>query len=117
MRHRVAVMPHATQQRLHHRPVAQKVGPLVIDQIGCDDGGMAVVALLHQLEKDVGLLRLQVQISKFVDQKYVQPGQAFQQLPRGTVGQRRIHLIEQILRADELAAIAVLQRLQQQAAR
>ena len=78
---------------------------------------MAVVPLLHQFEEDVALLGLQGQISKFVDQKYVQAGKAFQELPRGTVGQRRIHLIEQILRADELAAIAVLQCLQHQAAR
>ena len=62
------------------------------------------------------LLRFQIQIPKFVDQKDVQPRQALEQLPRGTIRQRRIHLIEQILGLDELAAVAVLQRLQQQAA-
>src|ERR1017187_5611265 len=67
--------------------------------------------------EDVALLRFQGQISKFVNQKYVQAGETFQELPRGTVGQRRIHLIEQVLRADELATVAVLQRFQQQATR
>src|ERR1700730_3556763 len=115
--HGVAVMPHTTEQRVHHRFVAEEVMPLVIDQIGCNDGGMAVVPLLHQFEEDVALLGLQGQISKFVDQKHVQAGKAFQELPCGTVGQRRIHFIEQILRADELTTVAVLQRLQQQTAR
>src|ERR1035437_3872247 len=108
-------MPYAAQQRVHHRFVAEEVVPLVIDQIGGNDRGMAVVPLLHQLEEDVALLRFQGQISKFVDQQYVQASEAFQELARGTVGQRRIHFIEQILRADELAAVAVLQRLQQEA--
>ena len=30
--HGVAVMPQPAQQRFHHRPVAQKIRPLVIDQ-------------------------------------------------------------------------------------
>ena len=41
--------------------------PLVTDQIGCNDRGMAVVALLHQFEEDVALLRFQGQISNFVN--------------------------------------------------
>src|ERR1700687_589723 len=40
--HRVAVMPHATEQRVYHRLVAEEVMPLVVDQIGCNDRGMAV---------------------------------------------------------------------------
>jgi hypothetical protein len=65
--HRVAVMPQAAQQRFHHGPVSQKVGPLVIAEIGGNDAGMPPVALLDQFEKDIGLLRFQIQISKFVD--------------------------------------------------
>src|SRR5208337_2820639 len=107
----------AAQQRVYHRLVAQEVVPLVVDQIGCNDRGMAVVPFFHQLEEDVALLGFQGQISKLVDQQYVQAGEAFQELSRGTAGQRRIHLIEQILRADELAAVTVLQRLHQQATR
>src|ERR1035437_9115647 len=55
------------EQRGPPPPIAQKVGPLVIDQIRCNDRGMLSVALLHQLEEDVGLLRFQIQIPKFVD--------------------------------------------------
>ena len=58
-----------------------------------------------------------LQIPELVNQKHVQAGEAFQELARGAVRQRRIHLIEQILRADELAPVAVLQRLQQKAPR
>ena len=65
--HRVAVMPHTTEQRVYHRFVAEEVVPLVIDQIGCNDRGMAVVPLLHQFEEDVAPLGLQGQISKLVD--------------------------------------------------
>jgi hypothetical protein len=31
-------------------------------------------------------------------------------LMRGAVGQRSLHLIEQVLSADELAAVSILQR-------
>src|SRR5437867_13338189 len=68
--HGVAVVPQTAQQRFHHRTAAQKVRPLVIDKIRCDDGGMLAVALLHQLEEDVRLLRFQIQIPKLVDQKH-----------------------------------------------
>lgn len=47
------------------------------------------LALLHQLEKDVGLLRFQIQISKFVDGEHIQAGELLEQLPRGTVCQAR----------------------------
>src|ERR1700730_8085407 len=65
--HRMAVVAYAAQQCVHHRFIAEEVMPLVIDQIGCNDRGMAMVPLLHQFEKDVALLGLQGQISKFVD--------------------------------------------------
>ena len=39
-----------------------------------------MVALLHQLEEDIGLLRFQIQVPKFVDQKDVQTRQAVEQL-------------------------------------
>src|ERR1019366_8481575 len=114
--HRVAVVPQTALQRFHHRTIAQRVGPLVVHEIGCNAGGMLAVTLLHQLKEDVGLLRFQIQVPKFVDQKDVEAGQTLEQLPRGPIRQRGIHFVEQILRADELAAIAILQRLQQQAA-
>jgi len=60
-------MPQPAQQGLYHGPVAQKIGPLVVDEIRGDDGGTPPIAFFHQLEKDVRLLRFQIQISKFVD--------------------------------------------------
>src|ERR1017187_7202259 len=58
--HGVAVVPQTAQQRFHHRAIAQEVRLLVIHQIRCNDGGMLPIALLHQLEEDVGLLRFKI---------------------------------------------------------
>ena len=63
----MAVVPHTAQQRFHHGFVSQKVLPLVIFQVGRDDGGVAVIAFLHQLEKRVGLFGFEIHISEFVD--------------------------------------------------
>src|SRR2546429_5291509 len=54
----MAVVAEATQERFGHGPVAQEVRPFVIHEIGCDDCGVATIALLHQFEEDVGLFRL-----------------------------------------------------------
>jgi len=56
----VAVVAEATQKCFGHGPVAKEVRPFVIHEIGCDDGGVTAIAFLHELEKDVGLFRLQV---------------------------------------------------------
>jgi hypothetical protein len=56
--HRVAVVPHPAQQSIYHRFVAGEVVPLIIDQIRSDDRGVAMIALLHQLEKSVRLFGL-----------------------------------------------------------
>src|ERR1035437_1526587 len=86
----VAVMTDAAQQRIDHGRVAEEVSPFVITQVRCNNRGVAVIALLHQFEEDVGLFGLQRQIAKFVNQKDVKPAQAVEQLARGTVGQRGI---------------------------
>src|ERR1041385_3099069 len=65
--HGVAVVPKTAEQCFYHRPAAQKVGPLIVDQVGGDDGGMLVITLFHQLEKNIRLLGFQGQISKFVN--------------------------------------------------
>src|ERR1700722_18494664 len=85
--HGVTVVAQPAKQGLHHGPVAQKIGPLVIDEIGGNDGGMPAVAFFHQLEENVRLLRSQIQISEFVDQEDVQPHQTIQQLPSRTIRQ------------------------------
>ena len=40
----VAVVSQTAEQRFHHWPAAQKVRPLIVDQIGGDDSRMLVVA-------------------------------------------------------------------------
>ena len=56
----MAVMAEPTQQRVHHGVIAQEVAPFVILQVGGDEGGVTVVAFLHQLEEDVGLFGFQI---------------------------------------------------------
>ena len=68
-------MPQPAQQRFHHRPIPQKVGPLVIVQVRSDDRGMPAVPLLHQLEEDVRLLGPQVQVTHFVNDENIDLGQ------------------------------------------
>ena len=52
----VAVVAEAPQEGFGHGSVAEEVGPFVIDEIGCNDCGVAPVTFLHQFEEDVGLL-------------------------------------------------------------
>ena len=47
----VAVVPHATQQRFHHGFITEEVLPFVIDQVGRNDRGVTMVALLHRKRK------------------------------------------------------------------
>ena len=54
----VTEVAEAAQEPFGHGPIAQEVGPLVIHEIGSNDGGVATIALLHQFEEDVGLFRL-----------------------------------------------------------
>jgi len=52
-------MTDAAQQRIDHGRVAEEVAPFVVAQICDDDRGVAMIALLRQLEEDVGLFGLQ----------------------------------------------------------
>src|SRR5204862_6780464 len=56
----VTEVAETAQERFGHGPVAQEVGPLVIHESSGDDSGVATIALLHQLEEDVGLFRLEI---------------------------------------------------------
>jgi hypothetical protein len=113
----MAVVAKPAQQRFDHGPVTEEVGPFVVVEIAGDDGGPAAVPFFHELEKRVGLFGLEIEIAEFVDQKDVQTGQPFQELARGAVRQRRVHLVEQVLGADELAAVSVLDSFEQDAGR
>ena len=113
-----AAVAQAVEQRLDHLLVAQKSVPVVVFQVGRDQRGFAVVvALLHQLEEDVALLGSQVQVPKLVDQQDVDAREPVEQLSRSPVGERGVHLVKQVLRFDEEATIALMQRSQQDCAR
>src|SRR5207253_7780121 len=72
----VAVVADAAQQRVHHCWVAQKVPPFVVSQICGNDRGVAVVALFHELEENVGLLGFHIDVAELIDEKYVKADQA-----------------------------------------
>src|SRR5229473_6270189 len=110
--HRVALVAESTEQRLDERLVAEEVRPLAVVKVGSDDGRLAPIALLHQLEKDVRLLWAQVQVAHLVDDEDIHLGEAIEQSAGGPVRQRRVHLVEELLGAHEDAAVPVLQRLE-----
>ena len=60
---------------------------------------------------NIGRRRL---VAHLVDDEHVHLGEPVEQSSGRAVGQRRIHLVEEILRAHEDAAVAVLQRLEQE---
>src|SRR6202789_656684 len=111
----VALVTQPAEQRLDERLVAQEVRPLGVVQIGGDDRRPTAVPLLHQLEEDVRLLGSQVEVAHLVDDQYVAAPQPIEELAARAVRQGRVHLVEEVLRADEEAPMAILQRLQQEA--
>src|SRR5437762_14296014 len=56
----MALMPDAAQHRLDHIAVAEKASPFVISEVRGDNGGFSAVALLHEFEEDVALLRFEI---------------------------------------------------------
>lgn len=48
----------AAEQCVDEGLVAEEVGPLGVIKIGGDDGRTLLIALLHELEEDVGLFGL-----------------------------------------------------------
>ncbi len=110
-----ALVADATEESIDHEAVAQEVVPLVVRQVGRDDCGLAAVAFLHEPEEDVGLLGSDVQIAQLVDDQDVESGESCDEPGRGPVREGGVHLVEEVLCADELAAVAVLQGLEEQA--
>ncbi len=106
-------MPETIEQRLDHLFLAEEAVPVVVVEVGGDDGGLPAVAFFHQLEEDVGLLRLQVQVPHLVNDQQVDAGEAVQQLSGRPVREACVHLVEQVLRLDEQAAVPSLERLEQ----
>src|SRR6266702_8430194 len=64
--HGVALVAEAAEERGDEGLVAEEVVPLLEVEVGSDDGGLPAVALLHELEEDVGLLRAEVEIPHLI---------------------------------------------------
>jgi hypothetical protein len=62
----VAVVPKAAEHSLDEVGIAEEAGPLGVVEVGGNDSGMSLIALLEELEEDVALLRSQIQISELV---------------------------------------------------
>lgn len=97
----VALMAPPREQRIDERLVAQEVVLFVVVEVGRDDGGSAPAALFHQLEEDVGLLRLEVQVAHFIDDQDVDASEPVDELSARAVRERGVHLVEEILGTDK----------------
>src|SRR6202040_3547908 len=111
----MAAFTQTTQQRVSQRMIAEEALPFWVRQICCNNCRAAVMALLHELEEDVGLFGFRVDISELIDQKQVYLAQGLQEPAGRALGERCVHLIEQLLRFEEECPVAVLHRLQEQA--
>src|SRR5690606_3032587 len=109
----MALVPQPAEQGFAERLVAEEVVPLVVVEIGGNDRGLAPVPLSHQVEEDVGLLGAQVEVAHLVDDQDTDAAQPVKELSRRAVGERGVHLVEERLSGQEDAAVAVLQRLEQ----
>jgi len=110
----VALMAQPTEEGFDEGFVAEKGLPFRVVEIRRNNRGLAPVAFLHQLEEDVGLFGFEIEVPELVNLQHVDPDQRVEQAARGSIGERRVHLVEEILRPDEAGAIAVLKRLEQE---
>ena len=60
-------MPQPAQEGVREELIAQEPAPARVVEIRSYDCGELAISFFHQLEKDVGLLGLQVQKSQLVD--------------------------------------------------
>lgn len=63
----MATLAKATQERFGQCRIGEEVGPGGIRQICCNQSRLAMMALFHELEEDVGLLGFYVDIPEFID--------------------------------------------------
>ena len=63
----VASLAQTTQERLGQRRVGEEVRPGGIREIRCNQCRFAMMALFHELEEDVGLLRFYIDVSELID--------------------------------------------------
>src|SRR3972149_6662098 len=84
----VALVAESAEQRVDECLVAEKVVPLLVGQVGRDDRRVLAVALLHELEEDVGLLGAEVEVAHLVDAQDIDPGGAVEEFPGRAGGGR-----------------------------
>ena len=54
--------------------------PFGIIQVRSDNGGLAVIALIHEFEKSIGLFGFEGQVAQFINDQQIISGKAFKQL-------------------------------------
>ena len=87
---------------------------MVVLKVRGDEGGLAAVALFHQFEENIRLLGAQIEIPDLIDQQDIETRPAPDEFAGSPIGDRSVHLVEQVLGFDEQPAIAILQSLQQE---
>src|SRR4051794_33754459 len=107
-------MLQSVDQRVDQGLLVEQPVPVWQIEIGGDDRRDAVVALIHQPEERVGLLRLDRQIAELIDQQRLHAAELGHQPGGGAIGERGVEFIEQDLRIVESAAMAVEAGLTQQ---
>ena len=111
----VAEVTDAAEESVHHGGVSQKVLPLLVVEVGGDDGGATSIALLHELEEDVGLLGPDREVAQLVNDQEGQPCERVEELAGGPIGEGRVHLVEEVLGLDEEPSVTVLESLEEDA--
>jgi hypothetical protein len=112
---RDAAVPQAVEQRVDEMLLLEQLVPVLELQRRGDDRRHAVVAPVDQPEEGIGLLGLHREIVDLVDHQRLQAAQALEQPCGRAVGERRIELVQQLLRIVKAAAIAVEAGLPQDA--
>jgi len=89
-------MLQAVEERIDQRLLLKQLVPVGQVEIRRDDRRQTqAVALVHQAEERIHLLRFQVEVAEFVDGDQRQAAQLIEQPDRRAVGERGIQLVEQ----------------------
>src|SRR5208282_1481835 len=101
-------------QGVDQRLLVEQIVPLGQVEVGGDDGGGAVVALIHQTEEGVGLLGLEGQVAEFVNEERTITAHLLEKFSGRPIGQGGVKLVQEGLGVIKTAAMAVQTGLPQQ---
>lgn len=110
----VALVAESAEKGIDHGAITEEVGPFLIFEIRGDDRREPPVTLFHQLEEDIGLFGLRIEVAQLIDVQDRETSKPVEEPTCGAIGKRGVHFVEEILRSNEEAAVAVLQSLQQE---